>query len=590
MTEKDTKVEEAQAQDEDFYDDYNESDNYLIDKALGNIKDDPGSARNRPRRIPLYLIRLEDEDKIPKMPENILPKPNDEEFQKRIDALKQKSDEKKKSIDEQLEKRRQETAGAKSDDKDNPFEKKKTLSTTIKNLNKQINDDEESIAPIKNKFNALNDKVKSYERYHFGTNLKKLAQELRKIKEKISFGAISINEETELNNRKAVLEEYQKALKTFLDFKKENNETLNKTKEARNQRKELYKQRDELDKQIEELKAKKEIKKPEIVRINKIIDSLKEDKKKINEEIRQIHNDWNNQWYEYEKQQKLIQYIKDAQAKIKGLKKREKKKENKENEKEGDKTEKNTDLKIVTYKPNEKELKLQQYNDLKNYFVALLPKEQEVKAQETKGKSNYDISNDIKAGKLKKVEKKFDEQFGGDIQIGKKKKGKKPKEPKDSRKAAKKAGLTLDFEMIQKITDAGLSAPRTVEDIPKFLEELEKNKVKAEKGEKIEPPSTKEEPKKEKVQPSSVKEESKKEKKEESKPEEKKLEETKIEELKIEEQKTEEKKIEEQKTEEKKIEPKKEQKKEQKKDSKKEHKKESKKEHKKESKKEHKKE
>lgn len=206
------------------------------------------------------------------------------------------------------------------------MKKKKTLTTQIKNLNKQINDDEESIAPIKNKFNALNDKVKSYERYHFGTNLKKLAQELRKIKEKISFGAISINEETELNNRKAVLEEYQKALKTFLDFKKENNEALNKTKEARNQRKELYKQRDELDKQIEELKAKKEIKKPEIVRINKIIDSLKEDKKKINEEIRQIRNDWNNQWYEYEKQQKLIQYIKDAQAKIKGLKKREKKK------------------------------------------------------------------------------------------------------------------------------------------------------------------------------------------------------------------------------------------------------------------------
>ena len=123
MTEKDTKEE---IKEEENYDDYyNENDNYYIDKALGNIKDDPGSARNRPRRIPLYLIRLEDEDKIPKMPENILPKPNDEEFQKKIDALKQKSDEKKKSIDEQLEKRRQETAGAKSDDKDNPFEKKK---------------------------------------------------------------------------------------------------------------------------------------------------------------------------------------------------------------------------------------------------------------------------------------------------------------------------------------------------------------------------------------------------------------------------------------------------------------------------------
>ena len=36
MTEKDTKEEETH--DEDFYDDNNENDNYLIDKALGNIK------------------------------------------------------------------------------------------------------------------------------------------------------------------------------------------------------------------------------------------------------------------------------------------------------------------------------------------------------------------------------------------------------------------------------------------------------------------------------------------------------------------------------------------------------------------------
>lgn len=64
MTEKDTKVEEVH--DEEFYDDYNENDNYYIDKALGNIKDDPGSVRSRPRRIPVYWIQLDDKDKIPK--------------------------------------------------------------------------------------------------------------------------------------------------------------------------------------------------------------------------------------------------------------------------------------------------------------------------------------------------------------------------------------------------------------------------------------------------------------------------------------------------------------------------------------------
>ena len=132
MTEKDTKAEEAY--DEDFYDDYNESDNYLIDKALGNIKDDPGTARNRPRRLPIFKITLDDEDKIPKMPERILPKPNEEEYNKKYDELIKKSNDKKKSIEEQIAKKKQEIAGVRSDDTNNPYDKRKKLTEDIKAL------------------------------------------------------------------------------------------------------------------------------------------------------------------------------------------------------------------------------------------------------------------------------------------------------------------------------------------------------------------------------------------------------------------------------------------------------------------------
>ena len=409
MTEKDTKEEETH--DEDFYDDYNENDNYLIDKALGNIKDDPGSVRSRPRRIPIFKIQLSDEDKIPKMPDNILQEPKDEEYQKKIDELKKKNNEKKASIEEYIEKRKQETMGVESDDKENVFQKKKNVGLEIKKLTEQINNEEQSIAPIRKKFNLLNDKVKSYERYHFNTtNLKKIASEIRKIQEKISFSNINVNEEQDLLNRKAALEDYQKDLKAFLDFKKENSENLNKTKDLKAKRKELFEQRDKLDKEIQSLKSKKENKKPEIDRINKIIQLLKEDKRKINEEIRQVYKEWNDKWYEYNEQQKLIQYIKDAQAKIKGLKKREKKiKEGEEKAEKGEKGEKKEkdSLQIIQYTPNENEIKLKQYNDLKDYFIALLPKEQrEQEIQEITGKSNYDISKDIKEGKLKKMEKK----------------------------------------------------------------------------------------------------------------------------------------------------------------------------------------
>ena len=102
MTEKDTKEETNEYQNDDDY--YNEYDNYYIDKALGNIKDDPGSARSRPRRIPVYKIQLTDEEKIPPMPDKILKEPKDDEFQKRIDQLKEQNQKKQESIMEYKEK------------------------------------------------------------------------------------------------------------------------------------------------------------------------------------------------------------------------------------------------------------------------------------------------------------------------------------------------------------------------------------------------------------------------------------------------------------------------------------------------------
>ena len=51
--------------------------------------------------------------------------------------------------------------------------------------------------------------------------------------------------------------------------------------------------------------------------------------------------------------------------------------------------------------------------------------------------------------------------------------------------------------MIKKITEAGLTAPTKIDDIPKFLKELEENEQKLKNGENVEASSKKEEPKKE---------------------------------------------------------------------------------------------
>ena len=162
MTEKDTKEDPKEVENEDDY--YNENDNYYIDKALGNIKDDPGTARSRPRRIPVYKIQLTDEEKIPPMPDKILREPKDDEFQKKIDELKEQNRKKKESINEYYEKIKQERMGVKTDEKGNVYDKLKELNNQIKDLNIEIDAAEAQILPIRTKFNTLNDKVKSYEK------------------------------------------------------------------------------------------------------------------------------------------------------------------------------------------------------------------------------------------------------------------------------------------------------------------------------------------------------------------------------------------------------------------------------------------
>ena len=481
-TEKTTK--EVEVSNEEFYDDDVASDNYYIEKALGNIKDDPGSRRSRPKRIPIYMIQLEDKDKIPKMPEKIFPKPDDEKYQKKIDELKEKSNAKKKSIQELFEKLKQEKMGIKSDDKNNVFNRKKEILTQIEELNNQIKAEENDILPIRKKFNDLSDKVKSYEKYYFGTNLQKLGQEFKKIQEKLSFGEISVSEENELRNKKNILDEYQKVLSEFQNFKKENNEKLNKTKEPRQKRKELYEQLNKIKEEIDSVKNKKQQSEPEINNILSIINSLKQNKKEINAEIGEVYKEWDDKWYEYEEQQELINYIKKCQAKLKNLEKREKKRL--EEKKEQDAKDMNLkEIKAVVGKKTEKELKLQEYDNIKDYFTAMLPKKEETKIEETKKEEKSGIAIDIEKGKLQKLVKedsKLELEFGGQGKKGKK--GKKPKEPKDKKNNQKKSSnLVLDFDIIQRVTQIGLTPPTQVENLEEFLKELAKKRESFEKGE-----------------------------------------------------------------------------------------------------------
>jgi len=132
--EKDTKKEETTTtqtnnnNNDDYYE--NEEDEYLLDEAIhGSIKNDPASKRsrpgnkynnynkkneNRPYFKSIWQLTLEDEDKIPKLPENILKEPDNEKtFNLKIADIDTEIEKKKKTLEELYNKITAEKTGIK---------------------------------------------------------------------------------------------------------------------------------------------------------------------------------------------------------------------------------------------------------------------------------------------------------------------------------------------------------------------------------------------------------------------------------------------------------------------------------------------
>ena len=134
---KDTKKEEEEYEEDngDYYDD---TDNYYIEKTLHqNIKDDPASVRSRPNPS-ISKLQITDEDKIPKMPEKILPMPlTQEEYDKKKDEYLDRLAKKKESIDKLYQQLKEEKSGIKNSKSSDSqqfkdlLEKKKKLKESI---------------------------------------------------------------------------------------------------------------------------------------------------------------------------------------------------------------------------------------------------------------------------------------------------------------------------------------------------------------------------------------------------------------------------------------------------------------------------
>ena len=450
--EKDTKTESKnEPETKEFYDDEYENE-VLMDEAIhGNMKNDPASKRSRPKdknynreknQKPyfksIWELTLDDEEKIPKMPEKILKEPESEKnLNTEIEAIQSEIDKKKQTLNELYNKIDAERTGIKKEDKNNIFEMRKNLQQEKKNLLSEINKEEESIKNLVEERTKLKDEMKKYEKFHYPNKIYQVQNQIKNIQEELSFGSLTPNEEKKKNIEKDNLNEYLKFLQKFHKFFADNKENLNKTKEPKKKLKEIN---EKLKKIYDEIKISKEKQKEISINSEQIINQIYEQIKNVKKQKDELFNkknelikNWEDDWYYYEKQQREIKYIKDAQEKIKNLKKQKLRKENMEKKNKEKNQNENVSNQIEYKKKQMKyEKEIEDCNILIKYFESIFNDENETKTNENETNENNNnnvnkekskIDEDIEKGLLKVLTKK-DYSFG--VQgAGKKKKKEK---------------------------------------------------------------------------------------------------------------------------------------------------------------------
>jgi len=216
--------------------------------------------------------------------------------------------------------------------------------------------------------------------------------------------------------------------------------------------------------------------------INNLIaqkDNLRLENTKLWDEIRALEYEWDDKWKKHDDQQKLVDYIKEAQKKIALLKKNQEKYEKRKKKEEEENAKYQNSEVVVTKK--EEDINAYEINTcewLTKYFANLIHD----KSKDTTSKpevvhtTSSKIDEDIQKGIIKPVKKDDgkDDIFGLSTVSPTKKKTKGPKISKREQKIESSNVISLDINVITKIKDIGLIPPALKSEIKPFLDSLEK--------------------------------------------------------------------------------------------------------------------
>merc|ERR1712151_867430 len=282
----------------------------------------------RPKRPRIDRMKIEDADAIPAKPEIILEKPNDHKYEKQIKELKDKIAHHKTSIAEYKEKIKMEKIGNNPEIKVLRKEKDE-LNEKFDAHKKELDELKKTCDGVSTTVKALRDTRASLETELDCKNMDQYTDELRNIQKKLGYGNFNAVEEKKLIDKKAKLElqkpkiiRLNEASTKIKELNTKYGPQLKKIGEMVKKNKVLYEQKKEISIKLKALYDARQSNDPAIKLLQTQVESVKGNIDELKAQINTINAEWDDKWYKYEDQQALLDYIKRATDHVNQLKKR----------------------------------------------------------------------------------------------------------------------------------------------------------------------------------------------------------------------------------------------------------------------------
>ncbi len=308
--------------------------------------------------------------------------------------------------------------------------------------------------------------------------------EIRRIQKKLGFGNLNAGEEKKLIDKKNKLDSQKNKIQKLNEVKskivelgKQYGPSLKKIGDLSKVVNELIQKKKEISDKLKKVKEEKRANDPEIKNLQFQRESIRGEIDKLNNQIADIEQEWNDKWYKYEQQQKILDYIKEATNKINMLKKKaerdKKRKEKMEKKGKGEDVEEDNSNADTPKEKVHFAYEISSCEWMINYFKDLIGEGKSIENDSDKSKeplsSQSKINDELKSGSLKVLNR--DDKFPTvDSSLGFKNKKKMKKENQN-----KKANnfLVLDISLINRVKEVGLTPPVFADAVKPFVGELE---------------------------------------------------------------------------------------------------------------------